>query len=85
MQSLEVAVMPAWRPARRLTGERRSAVVLEARVRVGGRTHGRGGRRDGCLGALRDPVGRIHWAGTETTERWEGYVDGAIESACPEG
>jgi monoamine oxidase len=30
--------------------------------------------------ALREPVGRIHWAGTETAEGWMGYVDGAIES-----
>ncbi|MFD1824593.1 flavin monoamine oxidase family protein [Mumia zhuanghuii] len=30
--------------------------------------------------ALRVPVGRIHWAGTETAERWCGYVDGAIAS-----
>jgi monoamine oxidase len=30
--------------------------------------------------SLREPVGRIHWAGTETAERWMGYVDGAIES-----
>jgi monoamine oxidase len=30
--------------------------------------------------ALRTPVGRIHWAGTETAERWTGYVDGAIDS-----
>ncbi|KHL15120.1 monoamine oxidase [Mumia flava] len=30
--------------------------------------------------ALRAPVGRIHWAGTETARRWCGYVDGAIES-----
>lgn len=30
--------------------------------------------------SLRDPIGRIHWAGTETAERWMGYVDGAIES-----
>ncbi|MDI1462723.1 flavin monoamine oxidase family protein [Catellatospora sp. KI3] len=30
--------------------------------------------------ALREPVGRIHWAGTETAERWCGYVDGAIAS-----
>lgn len=29
---------------------------------------------------LRRPVGRIHWAGTETAERWMGYIDGAIES-----
>jgi monoamine oxidase len=30
--------------------------------------------------SLRAPVGRIHWAGTETVERWMGYIDGAIES-----
>lgn len=29
---------------------------------------------------LREPVGRIHWAGTETATRWMGYMDGAIES-----
>lgn len=30
--------------------------------------------------ALRKPVGRIHWAGTETSEVWNGYVDGAVRS-----
>lgn len=30
--------------------------------------------------ALRRPTGRIHWAGTETAERWTGYIDGAIDS-----
>ena len=30
--------------------------------------------------ALREPVGRVHWAGTETATRWNGYMDGAIES-----
>jgi len=30
--------------------------------------------------ALRPPVGRIYWAGTETATRWMGYIDGAIES-----
>lgn len=29
---------------------------------------------------LRRSVGLIHWAGTETAERWMGYIDGAIES-----
>jgi monoamine oxidase len=29
---------------------------------------------------LREPVGRIHWAGTETATRWMGYLDGAIQS-----
>ncbi len=30
--------------------------------------------------ALRQPVGRIHWAGTETATVWNGYIDGAITS-----
>ena len=30
--------------------------------------------------ALRRPAGRIHWAGTETAQRWNGYMDGAVES-----
>jgi monoamine oxidase len=29
---------------------------------------------------LRAPVGRIHWAGTETAEEWNGYMDGAVRS-----
>jgi monoamine oxidase len=29
---------------------------------------------------LRAPVGRIHWAGTETAQVWNGYMDGAVES-----
>lgn len=47
----------------------------------------------GCFGAsmgpgvmttlgkfIREPHGRIHWAGTETSTRWMGYIDGAIRS-----
>ncbi|MCU1602654.1 MAG: FAD-dependent oxidoreductase [Frankiales bacterium] len=30
--------------------------------------------------ALRTPVGRIHWAGTETATVWNGYMDGAVRS-----
>lgn len=30
--------------------------------------------------ALRAPCGRLHWAGTETAEVWNGYIDGAIRS-----
>lgn len=30
--------------------------------------------------ALLEPVGRIHWAGTETAGAWIGYIDGAIRS-----
>jgi monoamine oxidase len=29
---------------------------------------------------LRKPVGRIHWAGTETSTYWNGYMDGAVRS-----
>ena len=29
---------------------------------------------------LRLPVGRIHWAGTETSDFWNGYMDGAVRS-----
>jgi monoamine oxidase len=29
---------------------------------------------------LRKPVGRIHWAGTETSTYWNGYLDGAVRS-----
>lgn len=34
--------------------------------------HGRAG--------WREPVGRVHWAGTETASVWNGYIDGAISS-----
>ena len=30
--------------------------------------------------ALREPVGRLHWAGTETSTYWNGYMDGAVRS-----
>jgi monoamine oxidase len=30
--------------------------------------------------ALRKPIGRIHWAGTETSNYWNGYMDGAVRS-----
>jgi monoamine oxidase len=30
--------------------------------------------------ALREPVGVIHWAGTETSTFWNGYMDGAVRS-----
>jgi monoamine oxidase len=30
--------------------------------------------------ALREPVGRVHWAGTETAGEWSGYMDGALRS-----
>lgn len=33
-----------------------------------------------CGASLRVPVGRIHWAGTETATEWTGYMEGALES-----
>ena len=30
--------------------------------------------------ALREPVGPLHWAGTETATEWCGYLDGALSS-----
>jgi monoamine oxidase len=30
--------------------------------------------------ALREPIGPIAWAGTETATRWTGYIDGAVSS-----
>lgn len=30
---------------------------------------------------LREPVGRLHFAGTEMATRWLGYFDGAVEAA----
>ena len=29
---------------------------------------------------IREPCGRIHWAGTETATQWTGYLEGALES-----
>lgn len=30
--------------------------------------------------SLREPVGAIHWAGTETSGYWNGYMDGAVRA-----
>ncbi|MFD3412075.1 flavin monoamine oxidase family protein [Streptomyces cyaneofuscatus] len=30
--------------------------------------------------ALREPVGGVHWAGTETSDHWPGYMEGAVRS-----
>jgi monoamine oxidase len=29
---------------------------------------------------IREPVGRVHWAGSETSTFWAGYMDGAVRS-----
>ncbi len=33
-----------------------------------------------CGPALRAPVGRVHWAGTETATVWSGYMEGALQA-----
>ena len=38
------------------------------------------GVQTGFGAAIREPVGSIHWAGTETAEVWSGYMDGAVRS-----
>ena len=30
--------------------------------------------------ALREPTGNIHWAGTETSDKWNGFLDGAVRA-----
>ena len=30
--------------------------------------------------ALAEPIGRIHWASAETSNVWNGYMDGAVRS-----
>jgi monoamine oxidase len=29
---------------------------------------------------IREPHGRVHWAGTETATYWAGYMDGAVRA-----
>ncbi len=38
------------------------------------------GVQTGFGAVIREPVGPIHWAGTETAEVWSGYMDGAVRS-----
>ena len=35
---------------------------------------------DGYGPALREPVGRLHWAGAECSPVWNGYMEGAVRS-----
>ncbi|MEX2393654.1 MAG: flavin monoamine oxidase family protein [Actinomycetota bacterium] len=30
--------------------------------------------------AIREPIGRVHWASAETATKWANYMDGAVES-----
>ena len=34
----------------------------------------------GSAARLREPVGRLHWAGTETATVWNGYLEGAMQA-----
>lgn len=34
-----------------------------------------------CGPALREPIGNVHWAGTETATVWSGYMEGALQAA----
>lgn len=34
----------------------------------------------GCGPALREPLGRVHWGGTETATVWSGYMEGALQA-----
>lgn len=52
--------------------------VLEARGCYGGRLGA--GVLTQYGKALAAPIGRIHWAGAETSDVWNGYMDGAIRS-----
>jgi monoamine oxidase len=38
------------------------------------------GTMTACWDAIREPVGRLHWAGAETATKWYGHMDGAIRS-----
>lgn len=29
---------------------------------------------------IRKPIGKLHFAGTETATKWSGYMDGAIDA-----
>ena len=34
----------------------------------------------GRYGGAAKPIGRIHWAGAETSVEWQGYIEGALRS-----
>ena len=40
------------------------------------------GRATRVRPALREPCGRIHWAGTETSAKMYGFIDGAVRSCA---
>jgi monoamine oxidase len=72
----------ALNPAR---GRRVQLVGRDLEPRLPGRGPRSGNARSTSAPRSRAPVGRIHWAGTETSTYWNGYMDGpcAPESAPP--
>ncbi|MFV2177566.1 flavin monoamine oxidase family protein [Actinomadura sp. LOL_016] len=72
----------------KLFGERAKSPVRTAMMRWDNETWS-GGGPVGLAGpgvltgfgpALREPCGPVHWAGTETSDYWTGYMDGAVRS-----
>ena len=70
-------------------GPRAASPARGARVRTGPRSTGRAGCSMGHFPTgvltqygrrLREPVGRLHWAGTETASTSYGAMDGAVRS-----
>ena len=53
---------------------------MSFQARTGAKITGAPGTLTTLGTVLRALVGRIHWAGTETSERWTGYIDGAIRA-----
>ncbi len=42
--------------------------------------HDIGGLAPAGAEGLREPTGRIHWAGTETATEWRGFLEGAVQA-----
>ena len=71
----------ALRPRRRAAGRLRRTGLGGEEWSGGGPTSNFGpGGWTACGPALREPVGRIHWAGTETATVWSGYMEGALQA-----
>ena len=70
------------RPRRRRTRARTSRRPGSARPGPGAARSGSpaSARSRPAARQLAKPVGRIHWAGTETSNYWAGYMDGAVRS-----
>ena len=76
-RQLHQVLRPQGRPPARVLRDRLVADDLDAGLSGGDRGSGTLTKYGP---ALREPVGRIHWAGTETSGFWNGYMDGAVRS-----